>query len=250
MPSPGRDYRPDVVVGHHPEYGIVAANPKQLPATKWMLHRLGFRPVPDHPTLHALDDQHRDSQDRATRAVASLTKAGYQVEADAAFGPSPGPPVRDRLQHAEPDVAFAEHPRLGVIAAASRPGAHLLLEKHGWRRDPLLDIYALPSITSRDEALGNVTSSTLSMQRAGLRVAVEPLLAQDVLERRLPAPTPGSRPGVGENRAARVTPISAAALAASPARTGLPGRAPVPAPAAAATVSRSADPRIAFSRSR
>jgi len=42
-------------------------------------------------------------------------------------------------------------------------------------------------------------------------------------------------------------PIRATALAASPARAGLPDKAPVPAPAADAAA-RPVDPRIAFSR--
>lgn len=42
--------------------------------------------------------------------------------------------------------------------------------------------------------------------------------------------------------------MNAAALAASPVRAGLPGKPPVPTPAASVSASRSVDPRVAFSR--
>jgi hypothetical protein len=76
------------------------------------------------------------------------------VDVDAAFDPSPtsGPaPARDRPPRVEPDVAFAEHPQLGVVAATA-DGASLggqLLEEHGWRHNPSLDIYTLPITTDR-----------------------------------------------------------------------------------------------------
>ncbi|WP_371626586.1 hypothetical protein OG245_30630 [Streptomyces sp. NBC_01116] len=50
MPS-HYDVLPDLAFGHHPVYGIVAANPKNLPASTWMLKGFDFHPVPDQPTL-------------------------------------------------------------------------------------------------------------------------------------------------------------------------------------------------------
>ncbi|MFI5887983.1 hypothetical protein [Streptomyces sp. NPDC051554] len=255
MPAPDHDSLPDVAVGRHPDYGIVAANPKQLAASTWMLKRLDFHPVPGHPTLHALADQQRDGQGRATRAVALLQKVGYQVDVDAAFDPalaSGAVPARDRHPRTEPDVALAEHPQIGIIAAtgdrASALGSPLILEEHGWRRQPDLGIYTLPVTTDRDEALGKVANATLSMHRSGLRVAVQPRLAQDVAARRPPAPVTAARHEHSQGVINGKFPISAAALAASPARAGLPGKAPVPAPAASAPVARPVDPPIASSR--
>ncbi|MEV7468873.1 hypothetical protein AB0O20_20555 [Streptomyces kronopolitis] len=110
--------------------------------------RVGYvkRPVtgqaPDHPKLYALADQQRDGQGRVTRAVAMLRKAGYQVDVDAAFAPSLAPetvPARDRPPRIETDVAFAEHPQLGIVAATDDRSHALggrLLEEHGWRHDP------------------------------------------------------------------------------------------------------------------
>ncbi|MDX3583381.1 hypothetical protein [Streptomyces europaeiscabiei] len=257
MPTPEHDPLPDIAVGRHPDFGIVAANPKQLAASTWMLKGFDFHPVPDHPNLYALANQQRDGQGRTTRAVALLRKAGYQVDVDAAFDPSPtsGPaPALDRPPRVEPDVAFAEHPQLGVVAAtadgSSALGGPLILEEHGWRHNPGLDIYTLPIITHRSEALDKVATATLAMQRADLQVAVQPLLAQDIAARHSPAPTTAARHQRVQGFTTHRFPVSAAALAASPARAGLPGMAPVAAPAASGPAARPVDPRIAFSRNR
>ncbi|MFD7052696.1 hypothetical protein ACFWBS_04625 [Streptomyces mirabilis] len=257
MPTPEHDPLPDVAVGRHPDFGIVASNPKQLAASTWMLKGFDFHPVPDHPNLYALANQQRDGQDRATRAVALLRKAGYRVDVDAAFDPSPasGPAsARDRPPRVELDVAFAEHPQLGVVAAtadgSSALGGRLILEEHGWRHNPSLDIYTLPITTDRGEALGKVATAALAMHRADLQVAVQPLLAQDVAARRPPAPTTAARHQRSQGFTTHEFPNSAAALAASPARAGLPGRAPVATPAASSPAARPVDPRITFSRNR
>lgn len=214
-------------------------------------------PVPDHPNLYALANQQRDGQGRATRAVALLRKAGYQVDVDAAFDPSPasGPaPAHDRPPSIEPDVAFAEHPQLGVVAAtadgSSALGGPLILEEHGWRHNPSLDIYTLPITTDRGEALGKVATATLAVHRSDLQVAVQPLLARDVAARRSPAPTTTARHQRSQGFTTHRLPMSAAALAASPARASLPGEAPEAAPAASDPATRPVDPRIAFSRNR
>ncbi|WP_255306193.1 hypothetical protein [Streptomyces sp. Wb2n-11] len=188
MPS-HYDVLPDLAFGHHSVYGIVAANPKNLAASAWMLERLDFHPLPSQPTLYALTDQNRDGQGRTTRAVALLRKSGYRVDVDAVFDPSLAPdaaPVRDRVPLGEPDVAFAEHPRLGIVAAIDDRASGLTglaLVEHGWRHNPRLDIYTLPATTSRDEALGKVAGATLSLHRSGVQVAVQPRLAQDVAAR-------------------------------------------------------------------
>ncbi|WP_251018331.1 hypothetical protein [Streptomyces sp. ISL-1] len=148
----------------------------------------------------ALANQQRDGQDRATRAVALLRKAGYRVDADAAFDPSLASDTaaaRDRPPRVEPDVALAEHPQLGVVAAtadgSSTLGTRRILEEHGWRHNPSLDIYTLPITTDRRDSLGKVAQTTVSMNRADLLVAVQPLLAQDVTARRSPVPTTAAR---------------------------------------------------------
>ncbi|WP_217554046.1 hypothetical protein [Streptomyces sp. GbtcB6] len=257
MPAPDHDSLPDITVGHHPAHGIVATNPKQLAAGTWVLRGFDFHPVPGHPALYALADQQRDGQGRATRAVALLRKAGYQVDADAAFDPSlasGATPARARPPRVEPDVAFAEHPQLGIVAATSDHSSaldgRLVLEGHGWRHNPSLDIYTLPITIDRNEALGKVAHATLSMRRSDLQVAVQPLLAQDVAARHSPAPATTAHHERSQGFITHAFPISAAALAASPARADLPGKVPAPAPATSAPAARPVDPRIAYSRNR
>lgn len=122
MPTPDGDSLPDVAIGHHPDYGIVAANPQQLPASAWMLNRLEFQPVPGHPTLYALADQGRDGVDRTTRAVDLLRRSGYRVDADAAFEPPPTPP-RDPPLRRGPDIATVDRDRdmLTATTVAMQP---------------------------------------------------------------------------------------------------------------------------------
>ncbi|MFE6101316.1 hypothetical protein ACFVQ4_15260 [Streptomyces laurentii] len=252
-PTTAEELLADVAVGRHPDHGIVAANPKNLAVGTWMLERLDFRPVPGEPTLYALTDQQRDGQGRATRAVALLRNADFRVDADAAFEPLlvPGAdPAPSRVPLGEPEVAFAEHPQFGIVAALDDRASGLtglaLLDR-GWRHDPVLDIYTLPS-TSRSAALEKVADITLDLHRSGVRVAVSPRLAQDVANRRAtPAPSP-SRNGV-QAADARRSPLSTTALASSPAVTALPGKRTV-APATPVATARPVDPRIAFSRDR
>lgn len=254
MPS-SENPLPDIAVGHHPDFGIVATNPKHLAPSTWMLGRLEFHPVPGHPDLYALADQHRDGPGRATRAVALLRRANYRVQVDAEFDTLPAAPepvpTATLSQRLEPDVAFADHPGLGIVAATDGTfTGGQLLEEHGWQHHPSLDIYTLPPATGRDQALGKVTQATAAMHRAHLHVALQPALARDITARRPPAPTrPAPRERSPNAGGHRLPSLSAAALAASPARTGLPATPPVAAPAAA-PASRPVDPRVAFSRTR
>jgi hypothetical protein len=191
---PSENPLPDIAVARHPDFGIVATNPKHLAAGAWMLRGFDFHPVPSHPDLYALTDQERDGPGRATRAVDLLRRANYQVEVDAEFDTFPTAPepvpAATLSQRIEPEVAFAEHPRLGIVAATT-DGAVLggqFLEEHGWRHNPSLDIYTLPATTSRAQALSTVAQATAAMHRAGLQVAVQPALARDITARRPPAP--------------------------------------------------------------
>lgn len=254
---PSENPLPDIAVGRHPDFGIVVSNPKHLAASAWMLRGFDFHPVPGHPDLYALADQQRDGAGRATRAVDLLRRANYRVEVDAEFdtlpaAPEPVPAVA-MPQRIEPEVAFADHPLLGIVAATTESGilCGQFLEEHGWRHDPKLDIYALPVTTGRDRALGKVAQATVAMHRAGLQVAMQPALARDITARRPPAPTRSAPRERSPDAAARRSPaMNAAALTASPARVGLPGAPPVPVPAASAPAARPVDPRVEFSRTR
>lgn len=173
--------------------------------------------------------------DTAVRPAPSklLRKADYQVDVDASLDPALAPdttPVRDRGPLGAPDVAFADHPQPGIVAALDNRVSGLsglALVEDGWRHDSSLDIYTLPAATDRVEALGKVADATVAVHRSGLQVAVEPRLAQEVTAR----PRPAATPAVGRERGhgpACASPLSAAALAASPAYAAIPGRAPVP----------------------
>jgi hypothetical protein len=254
---PFKDPLPDIVVGRHPDFGIVAANPKHLAASAWMLRGFDFHPVPGHPDLYALADQQRDGRGRATRAVDLLRRANYRVQVDVEFDTFPAAPepvpTATLSQCVEPDVVFADHPRLGIVAATTdgTGAGEQLLEEHGWQPHPSLDVYVLPPATGRDQALSQLAQATAAMQRADLQVAVQPALARDVTARRPPGPTrPAPRERSPDAPARRLPSLSAAALAASPARADLPGTPPIPPPAAPASVSRPVDPRVAFSRTR
>ncbi|WP_371602240.1 hypothetical protein OG345_04915 [Streptomyces sp. NBC_01220] len=245
------DSLPDIAVGRHPDYGIVATSPKHLAAGAWMLKALDFHPVPDQPTLYALANQLQDGQGRATRAVALLRRAGYEVDVDASLDPSLASgttPARDQPPRVGPDVAFANLPQLGIVAAtgpqSSELAGRLILEEHGWRQDPRLGIYTLPTSVDHGEALEKVARATVTMHRSDLQVAVQPRLAAEATARLPPAPGPAARHESSQG----IT--SAAALATSPARAGLPGKTPVPAPATSSPATGLVDPRIAFSRNR
>ncbi|MEY9846382.1 hypothetical protein ABH940_003469 [Streptacidiphilus sp. BW17] len=249
MPTHYHDPLPDIAIGHHPDYGIVAANPKQLAASTWTLKRLDFRPVPDQPTLYALADQQNDGPSRTARAIALLRTAGYHVDVDPALASESDLDPEPRV---EPDVAFAEHPRLGIVAATADTARAVergaaVLEAHGWRFNHALDIYTLPTSTGRSEALGKVATATLQLHRADLQVAVQPSLAQEVTTHRaVPAATANHQRGSAP--ASQRFPRDAATLASSPAVAGLPGKHSVAAPTATAAAARPVDPRIAFAR--
>ncbi|MBM9508002.1 hypothetical protein [Actinacidiphila acididurans] len=234
MPSPDYQSLPDVVVGRHPDLGIVATSPKHLAADA-LLKGAGFRPVSGRPDLYALADQGHDGNDRASRAVAALREAHYKVDADDALAPwqtsrAGGSP--DQPPRIDPDIAFAEHPELGIVAATSdlcTVRGRQLLEEHGWRQHPSLDIHTLPPAIGRREALDNVAHAVLAMHRTGLQVAAQPTLARDVSKRHATEPSTTARLAQG----------------VQPTSFGLPGKPPAAAPAPSPV-----DPRIAFSRSR
>lgn len=258
MPDPNLDharFQPDIAIGRDPELGILAANPRQLAGADWMLERLGFQRVPGSKVMYSLTDQHLDGQAHATQAVSTLRHAGYTVHADDDLDPEPASTRWMVNRRSEPDVAFADHPRLGVIAATAdtinaveRGGA--ILEAHGWSFSHELDVYTLPAATERGEAFGKLARATAAMHRAGdLQVAVQPQLAE-AATRRQPTPEAAARHESGPGFTTHRFPLNAAALAASPARTGVPGKAPAAEPSSSIPATRPVDPRIAFARNR
>ncbi|MFJ6382684.1 hypothetical protein ACIQI7_22120 [Kitasatospora sp. NPDC092039] len=248
MPAAESTQLPDVAIGHHPNHGIVASLPTQNAAAQWMLERLDFQQLPGNPRLYALTDQHREAPERAAWASKLLTGAGYHVETDMSLAPdentSSREQARSRLPATEPapdngpDVAFAEHPQLGVVAAtadtanaAVRGGQ--ILEAHGWRFNHMLDVYTRPVTADRSEALERMAAATAAMHRAGdLRVAVQPHLAKDLVARHAPAQHAFTTHKFRVDEAALKAPATVSTTVATS-----------PPPAAV-------DPRVAFARAR
>jgi hypothetical protein len=200
MPTPDPTDRPDIAIGHHPDHGITAAVPHRLAAADRMLDGLGFHPVHDHPGLYTLTHPgpSPDATAHATLAVTLLRRAGYTVATDLAYEPEPAPLDAPRPTLADgafaPDVAIAEHPSLGIIAATADGPGHgdELLAAHGWRHHPRLGIHTLPART-RQDALATAARTTLALHHAGYLTTVEPHLAHDLTQHRpttAPAPAP------------------------------------------------------------
>ncbi|SEE52725.1 hypothetical protein SAMN05216489_06968 [Streptomyces sp. 3213] len=112
------DALPDVAVGHHLDYGIVAANPEQLAANTWMLKRLGLHPIPGRPTLYALADQQRDGPNRYTLPNTTDRDEALAKVADAT------------LSMHRSDLRVAIHPRLAQDVAARRTPAPVTATRH------------------------------------------------------------------------------------------------------------------------
>ncbi|MFE4357871.1 MULTISPECIES: hypothetical protein [Streptomycetaceae] len=241
---------PHVAIGHHPNHGIVASLPTQSPAAQWMLERLDFERLPGHPTLYTLTDQHLQAPERAAWAAKLLTDAGYRVDTDMALASentgrqkraqertAAAEPTPSHQPDTGPDVAFAEHPTLGIVAAVNdhlpfNPG--IFLDTDGWRHHRDLDVYFPPTGT-RAESLDIVAHTVTGLRRGNFQVALEPRLAEDVAAHR------------AEVRQAFTTHKFRVDEAA------LKGPTHQPAPAAAVGTSRppaAVDPRIAFARTR
>ncbi|MET8539909.1 hypothetical protein ABZW03_04525 [Kitasatospora sp. NPDC004799] len=249
MPAAEPTQLPDVAIGHHPNHGIVASLPTHSPAAQWMLERLDFQRLPGHPTLYTLTDQHREAPERAAWAAKLLTGAGYRVDTDMALAPvNTGRQERTQARAAAPeptpshqpdtgpDVAIAEHPALGIVAAVDSdhpfsPG--IFLETDGWRHHRDLDVYFPPAGT-RAESLDVVAHTVRGLRRGNFQVGLEPGLAAEVAAHR------------AEVRQAFTTHkfrVDEAALKA-------PTPQPAPAAALGARPPSAVDPRIAFARAR
>ncbi|WP_327073955.1 hypothetical protein OG196_24285 [Kitasatospora purpeofusca] len=252
MSAESPDLRPHVALGRHPDHGIVAALPTQSAAAQWFLERLEFQPVPGHPSLYALTDQHREPTERATWAATLLNGAGYRVDTDLALAPTNATetartrtdaPLQPPAHEVDtgPDVAFAEHPRLGIVAAVggNQPlSPAVFLETDGWRHHRELDIYLAPPAATRAQSLDAVARTTVALQRGNYQVAMHPQLADSVAARRAPA---------SEAFTTRRFRVDEAALAKSPvARSVTTAKAAVPS----GPPPTAADPRVAFARAR
>ncbi|MEV6209559.1 hypothetical protein [Kitasatospora sp. NPDC051914] len=252
--SAASEAMPDVAIGHHPDHGIVATLPTRSASAQWMLERLDFQRIPGHPSLYALTDQQREVSERAAWAIRLLTAAGHRVDTgmpptvestdeQARVRSRPGATESQHSQDPDPgpDVSFAEHPGVGVVAAVDngRPiSPAVFLETDGWRHHRGLDVY-LPPAATRAEALGAVVRSTVALQQGNYRVAMQPQLAEAVAAHHVPT---------HQAFTTHKFRVDEAALAKSP--THRPGPAAPPATVPAVPPKAAVDPRIAFARGR
>lgn len=218
--------QPHAIIGRHPEYGIVATNPTQHHVVDWYFERCNFSRVPGHPFLYAFDGPPGTEMTRTQAMVGLMRRAGFAVETDLTLPPSSAErPARGN--DFDPDVAFADDPQLGLVAAtASTPldpnrGDDTLLA-HGWLHETALDVYTLPTHLDRPAALAALTETVRDLHGRGRVVAVQPELAAAVqgagakepssahsagvpLKAEATLPSARARPNVGEPPSISVT---------------------------------------------
>ncbi|MGW1374692.1 hypothetical protein ACWD6P_10535 [Streptomyces sp. NPDC002446] len=80
--------RPHITIGHHDQYGIVAATSHENHVADHTLRLVGFERVPGS-RLYALIEPNRDLTRRGQQAVQSLRAARYSVTSDVAYDLKP-----------------------------------------------------------------------------------------------------------------------------------------------------------------
>ncbi|MGM0358461.1 hypothetical protein ACNFRX_00425 [Streptomyces griseoaurantiacus] len=168
---------PHVVIGRHPDHGIVATNPTQHHVVDWYFARCNFSRVPGHPFLYAFDGPPGTETTRTQAMVGLMRRAGFTVETDLTMPPS------EPAQGAgiTPDVAFAEHPQLGLVAATASTHEEPdrgdgILRAHGWLHQTALDIYTLPAQLDSPTTLATLANTVQALHSEGRVVAVQPEL--------------------------------------------------------------------------
>ncbi|MFE2426864.1 hypothetical protein ACFXJ5_08935 [Streptomyces sp. NPDC059373] len=152
------DTDPHIVIGRHPELGIVAANRHNTPVIDHVLRRVGFHPIPGRRQLYALAEPERDGIRRARQAVQSLRIVRYQVAADAVFEPdttlaSDPAPARPLSQGAAPDRAEVQAGLFAHARALTADIASGRLVLHEQLRDPEGTLRAVGTYTDTGEGV-------------------------------------------------------------------------------------------------
>jgi hypothetical protein len=226
------DTDPHIVIGRHPDLGIVAANRHNTPVIDHVLRRVGFHPIPGRRQLYALAEPDRDGIRRARQAVQSLRIVRYQVAADAAFEPDttiaadPAPPrplSQDTTPHrADVQVGLFAHARALTADIAS---GRLVL--HEQLREPEGSLRAVGTYTDTGEGVLLHGEGHLRYVETRLPTTDKALDAfAYVRGNGRPAPPPPA-----EQRVRAATAISPARSAARPAADA-PARRTLTAPAA------------------
>ncbi|MEV3853166.1 hypothetical protein AB0J38_02445 [Streptomyces sp. NPDC050095] len=220
------DIRPHITIGHHAQYGVVAATSHDNHVAEHILGLVGFERLPDSD-LYALTDPHRDPVRRGGQAVQSLRAAQYSVTSDAAYDLQPrtrlsrSSGLLDRLEKAPapaPSIKESAAAPARALDADIRAG-HIVV--HDQVRDPEGTLRAVGTDTRTREGV-------LLHGEGDLRYVESRLSSTDVAFDAFSYTRGNGRPDpspVTQQRRAQ------AATSVSPARTGVspPRRPALPA---------------------
>lgn len=107
--------RPHITVGHHDQYGVVAATSHDNHVAEHILRLVGFEQLPGS-TLYGLTDPQRDPVRRGAQAVQSLRAAQYSVKADVAYDLQP----YTRIGTGQGLLERLEKPSASTVAASAQ----------------------------------------------------------------------------------------------------------------------------------
>lgn len=156
-----------------PDHVTVTTGPALPSGALAILAGAGFAATQE-PDVYRLDGP--DAVQRAAQAAYYLSSADIGIE---------HPDQREaELSVGSPDVAFARHPRDGVVAAVAGEDSTVglpaqTLQRLGWRYDgrPLRDVYLPPQGASDAEALASAARATRALQAMGYSVFAQGLTA-------------------------------------------------------------------------
>lgn len=122
---------PHILIGRHPDLGVMAINRHNNAVIDHVLRRVGFEPAVGRRQLYTLTEPDHDPMRRARQAVKSLRNGPYEVATDAEFEPGTTPPRPSQEQarhHAEADrqahAATAVSPARSAIRLPDGFGPH------------------------------------------------------------------------------------------------------------------------------
>ncbi|MFF7262202.1 hypothetical protein ACFZCL_18215 [Streptomyces sp. NPDC008159] len=142
---------PHIVIGHHPDLGIVASNRHNTPVIDHVLRRVGFEPVPGRRQLYALAEPERDGIRRTRQAVQSLRIVRYQVAVDADFEPDPQPPRPSPNRDRDPAESLSgPYAHARALASDIASGRLVLLDQ---LRDPESTLRAVGTYRATGEGV-------------------------------------------------------------------------------------------------
>ncbi|MGW9115463.1 hypothetical protein ACWGRV_02285 [Streptomyces sp. NPDC055663] len=163
--------RPHITVGHHDQYGVVAATSHDNHVAEHILRLVGFERLPDS-TLYGLTNPHRDPVRRGSQAVQSLRAAQYSVTSDIAYDLKPlsrlgsGQQLLERLE--KPFAPAVSTVGEAVIASAREEGSLPLIRGSA---------YANPAPS--DQQRRSRAATAVSPARAGTPPPRQPAMAAE-----------------------------------------------------------------------